>query len=303
MKKRKQNILVLLGIIVLVALFVSVALIRNYEKITTNKLAFVGVKGGITLYDSSGLFSSGGTSAESIISKLEKAEDDPLVKAVILEINSGGGTVVASKEVARKVEEIDKPTVAWIREKGGSGAYWIASAADVIVADEASMTGSIGVRGSYLEFSELFKEYGVDYQRLVSGKYKDLGSPYKNLTEEEYEVLIEKINIIENQFLEDIKENRNLTEEAIDKISTAEVFLGIEAEELGLVDKLGSKEEVVDSAEELANISSSKEIHYTKEKSLFEKLAGVLVKSSYFMGEGIGSSLFKMENQEVLVAK
>ncbi|UCD04434.1 MAG: signal peptide peptidase SppA [Candidatus Woesearchaeota archaeon] len=299
----KGNTLFLSFIVFIVIVFIGILIINFSTEVTSNKIALIKIKGDISLYDSEGFFFSGGASAESTIKRIERAESDPLVKAIILEINSGGGTVVATKEIVTAIKKAEKPIVAWIREVGASGAYWIASAADLIVADYASMTGSVGVRGSYLEFSELFEKYPITNQEISSGKYKEVGSPFRNLTESERQLLLNKINIIQELFLEEVKTNRGLSEEALERLSTAEIFLGVEAKELGLVDVLGSKEEAIDSAEELANIPSSVIVAYVKEKSFIEKMINTVVQSSYFVGRGIGDSFISISNEEVFLAK
>src|SRR3989344_9012865 len=129
------------------------------EVAISNGIAIIKIEGPITLKSSNQLFTEGSASSDEIIENLNKAENNNGVKAIILEINSPGGTVVASKEIADKVKSIQKPTIALIREVGASGAYWIASSSDLIIADELSITGSIGVISSYLQFSGLLDNY------------------------------------------------------------------------------------------------------------------------------------------------
>ena len=148
-------------------------------KETTNQIVIIPITGTITTELTSSLMQQKETSSTAILNYLDLAQRNPNIKGVLLEINSPGGTVVASKEIADKVKQMNKPVVSYIREIGTSGAYWIASSSNVIVADPLSITGSIGVIGSYLEFSQLLEKYGVTYQRLVSGSYKDTGSPFK----------------------------------------------------------------------------------------------------------------------------
>ncbi len=149
-------------------------------------------------------------SSQDIIENLDKASQDSTVKGIILEINSPGGTVVASKEIADRVKSMNKPVVSWIREIGTSGAYWIASSSDKIVADPLSITGSIGVISSYLEFAGLLKNYNVTYESLTTGKYKELGSPFKELSQEERAFLQSKLNQIHDYFVKEVAANRNL---------------------------------------------------------------------------------------------
>ncbi len=171
--------------------------------------------------------------------------------AIIYEWNSGGGAVVASKEILRSIESVDIPTVCRIRDTGASGAYLASLGCDRIVADSASLTGSIGVKSSYLEFSGLMDKYGIDYVNITAGKYKEVGSQFQNTTEEEKEILNEKVEIIHEDFLNAVEENRNLTEEQMNEVETGEIFLGSEARDLGLVDTLGGRQTSLEAAENI----------------------------------------------------
>ncbi len=253
----------------------------------SNKIAVIQIKGAISSGGNALPFESAGISSLSVLEKLDDADEDGSVKAIILEIDSPGGTVLASKEVADKIKEIEKPVVAWIRGTGASGAYWIASATDKIIADELSVIGSIGVTSSYLEFSGLLKEYDIAYQRLVTGEFKDIGSPYKELTEKEKDLLMKKINQIHDFFVREIAENRNISLAKVNKLATGEFFLGNEAVELGLVDEIGGKDEAVNVSKQLANITEADVVKYKESEGLFDYLLDA--KIPYQVGQGIGS--------------
>lgn len=171
--------------------------------------------------------------------------------AIIYEWNSGGGAVVASKEILRSIESVNIPTICRIRDIGASGAYLASLGCDHIIADPASMTGSIGVTSSYLQFSGLMDKYGVEYVNISAGEYKEIGSPYQNITEEEKEILQEKTEIIHEEFLSLVQENRNISQEQMEEIETGELFLGSEAKELGLIDTLGGRKTAVEEAENI----------------------------------------------------
>lgn len=164
--------------------------------------------------------------------------------AFLFQVNSPGGTVVASREIARMIEDVESPTVCQMKDLAASGAYWISSACDEIVADRLSVTGGIGVSASYLEFSEYLKEEGIDYVRLVKGEYKDTGSPYRNLTEEEREFLMDSLQKVYEGFVEAVARNRGMNVSEVRNISTGRTYLGGKARELGLVDHLGGRETV-----------------------------------------------------------
>src|SRR3989338_6986417 len=278
------------------AYLVSLAFERDNE-IISNGIAIVPIKGAILPEDSNDILRGSGMGSDTIINNLRKAEENKGIKAVVLEINSPGGTVVASREVANYVKSLSekKPVVAWIREMGASGAYWIASGADVIIADEMSITGSIGVLSSYLEFSGLLEKYGVRYERLVAGELKDVGSPYRDLTEAEKKLMNVKLKKIQDLFVKDVAENRKLDAAQINEIRQGFFYLGIEAVDLGLVDVLGGREEAIAKAKEIAGIADGKVVEYKPKKSILEFIEGFTNKAFFNIGRGIGLSLVNDE--------
>lgn len=295
----KLNKLLLTFFILFILFLISLSfstLLFSDDLDTSNKIVFIPVQGFISISSSDSFFSEAGASSDSIVSSIEKANKDPSVKAIVLEINSPGGNVVASREIANAVKASNKPVVSWIREVGASGAYWVASSSDYIIADDLSMTGSIGVIMSYLEFSDLMEKYGVKYEEFISGNYKSTGSPYKETTLQERIFLQNKINLIQKYFVDDVKKNRNLNES---KFSDASFYLGVEAKEIGLVDELGGKEQAISKAKQLANITEAKTITYESKKSLFEVLSQISYNSFFSIGEGIGSVLVEKQQPTI----
>ena len=178
-------------------------------------------------------------SSETIVGYLNKIEEDDNMEAIIVEIDSYGGYPVASEEIMNAIKKMTKPTVAVIREGAVSGAYLIASAADRIYASEMSDVGGIGITGSYLDYSQQNKEEGIIYQQLSSGKFKDTGSPDKELTAEEKELLMRNVRILHEAFVKRIAENRGLDIEKVEELADGSSMLGIMAMENGLVDEIG----------------------------------------------------------------
>ncbi len=244
--------------------------------------------------DSNFLSSSEHTTTDDIVKKIAAAAADPAVKGVLFEINSPGGSAVASKEIADAISALNKTKYSVIREVGASGAYWIASATDKIIAQESSVTGSVGVISSYLEFSRLFDKYGVTYERLTAGKYKDLGTPYKELTLEERAILEKKLAIIHQQFLSTVQKNRQLTPAQVEKIRTGEFFLGSEAKALHLIDAYGSKADAI--------VMLKKDIHIEDARIVEAKPKGGLLSyltqtGAYSFGKGFGASIAEHTQQ------
>ena len=189
-KRSKTKKIVLLILALIVSIFFIIPLFFSlFNGTKLGNVALISVNGVIMGGDGGGSLGQTIASSKTIVSFLEDAEKRTNVKAILLEINSPGGGAVASDEIASQIKSMKKPVVSVIREVGASGGYWIASATDHVIANRMSITGSIGVISSYLEFSELMKEYGVGYERLIAGKYKDVGTPFRKLEVEEKQLL------------------------------------------------------------------------------------------------------------------
>ena len=249
---------------------------------------------GVIMPDEGDMFGQSVVSSKTIVQFIESADKDPRIKAIILEINSPGGAAVSTDEIVSAIKRVNKTTVSYIREVGASGAYWVASATDYIFANRMSVTGSIGVISSYLQFSGLLKDYNVTYQRLVAGKYKDIGSPFKELTYDEERILQKQLDLIHKYFIQDIIKSRNLSDESINQIETAQIFLGIEAKELGLIDEFGSRDEAIKFIEKKLNITAQTK-EFVEKKTIFDVLSEVMNEKSFFVGKGIGSSLVEQK--------
>lgn len=262
-------------------------------ELETGNVAVIPIKGLISTNAEQQLL--GGISSQTIVELIEKAEDISTIKGIILEIDSPGGTPVASDEIASAVKKAEKPVVAVIRETGASGAYWIASAADKIYANRMSMTGSIGVRASRLEFAGFIQDHNITYRRLVAGKYKDAGNMWKEMTEEEQALYQKMLDDLHEEFIQTVSKNRKMPEEQVRELATGFVFLGREAKELGLIDELGAKDDAVKYLEDKLNITAETVI-YKKKGTLFEEMAGISSEGFYNIGQGIGS-VFKAEEQ------
>lgn len=277
--------------------------IGNEDSFIGEGIAVVPIQGVITLEDSQDFFTGATSGSNTIINNLKKAKNNDNVKAVILDINSPGGTVVASREVANYVKELneEKPVIALIREVGASGAYWIASGANWIISDELSITGSVGVMSSYLEYSGLMEKYGVKYERLIAGEYKDVGVPYRSLTNEEKKLMENKLDKIHEVFVNDVAKNRKLNNEQVTEIKTGFFYLGGEAKELGLVDELGGKESAIKKAKELGNLSDGNVVEYKTKKSILEILEGFSSRMFFNMGLGISYGLNANNEMEIMV--
>jgi len=193
---------------------------------------------------------AGGTYSNDVIEYLNTAREDSAIRAILLDVNSYGGQPVASEEIAEALKNTEKPSVAWVRQAATSGAYWIASAADTVIASANSDVGGIGITMSYLDNVAQNKEQGLTYNNLSSGKFKDAGNPDKTLTEEEFDLFRRDLAVIHANFIAAVASNRELPLEQVTAIADGSSMLGAMALENGLIDALGGQKEAYDQLRE-----------------------------------------------------
>jgi len=271
-------------------LFFFISLFTGPVNLYTGNIAVIPIKGVISTTDDGGLVIQGGVPSDEIVKWIKDADEEEKFKAILLEIDSPGGSPVATDEISRAVKEAKKPVIAVIREVGASGAFWIATATDKVYANRMSLTGSIGVTSSRLEFAGMLRDYNVTYRRLVSGKYKDAGSRWKEMTPEEqlmYQKIINKVHV---EFVREVARNRKMSFEEVAELAHGFVFLGSEALEFGLIDELGTKEDAVKWIEKTYTLEADL-YEFEEKKTFIEAIAGVFSRFSFRVGEGIGSSL------------
>ncbi len=193
-------------------------------------------------------------SSERVVRNIEDANERGHIEAIIVEVDSYGGMIVASEEIMNAIERSNKPVVAVIREHGLSGGYLAVSSADAIFASKLSNIGSISVTMSYLDYSEYLKEEGIIYHEITSGKFKDIGRSDKELTEEEREVLERNVEEAHKIFVEEVAENRNIESSKVEELADGSFMLGKKAREKGLVDEIGGTYEAKKWINEKLNI-------------------------------------------------
>ncbi len=196
------------------------------------------------------------TSSSEAVRQLKKYAEDGSVKAIVLRIESPGGGVSASQEIYDAVLEAKekKSVVASMGSVAASGGYYIACAADSIVANPGSLTGSIGVIAEFPVFDELFKKIGIRTEVVKSGELKDVGSPTRPMTEKERQMLQSVINDTYDQFVEAVVKNRRMEREKVLALADGSVFTGRQAEANGLVDRLENLEEAIRLAGKMGGI-------------------------------------------------
>lgn len=186
------------------------------------------------------------TNPDDFRSHLRAAEADPSILGILVRIDSGGGSPVASEIIAQAITDTVLPTAALIREYGTSGAYFAASAADTIFASPLSDVGSIGITMSYVENSRQNEQDGLGYVSLTSGTFKDAGNPNKPLSAAEREIFERDLDILHTEFVRHVAENRNMSVDSIAALADGSSMPGALALEKGLVDQLGDQNSTKD---------------------------------------------------------
>lgn len=235
------------------------------------------------------------TSSTDTIKQFKQYEENEDVKALVLRIDSPGGTVVAAQEIYTEIQKLreNKVVLASMGNVAASGGYYVASATEEIVANPGTLTGSIGVISEYPNIEELMKKVGLRSEVMKSGRFKDLGNPTREMTVEERQLLQDIIDNIHMQFIRDVALGRGRTVEEIEPLADGRVFTGEQAKENGLVDRLGSFEDALDRAAELAGIEGKPVIIYPEEKR--KKIWEYLVQSiADVMGSALRSTFEQM---------
>lgn len=229
-------------------------------------IAAVYLSGVISEEESTAFGSDAMISSNSTVELLEALTSDVSVKAVVLHINSPGGSAVASDEIYTKVRELRevKPVVARLSDVAASGGYYIAAGADKIVANQATLTGSIGVISQIPDLSGLFDKLGVNLQTVKTGEFKDIGSPSRALSEAELTIFQSAITDAFDQFVLAIADGRGMPEDVVRTLADGRFYSGKQAKEAGLVDELGTSDDAYELAAELAQVQDYSVVKYSQ---------------------------------------
>ncbi len=242
----------------------------------TDKVAVVPVEGTIASADTSVPGTQPPVTPEGLADALDQAAEDQAVAAVVLEVNSPGGGVTASDEMQQSILDFKrttgKPVVVSMGDTAASGGYYISTAADRIVANETTITGSLGVIFSLTNFAELADEYGVRQEVIKSGEFKDMGSSFRDLTPEEREIFQSLVDESYDEFVEVIVQGRDIPEERVREIADGRIYSGEQARELGLVDSFGGLDEAAKISQELANVQGATVVRYVQPETFTDAL-------------------------------
>lgn len=242
--------------------------VQSGKGLFPSKIAIIEVEGLILNARAGGILNPGENDVSLFVQQLEKAKSDPDVKAVVLRINSPGGTVSASDTLYQRVlkfrEETRKPVIASAQDVAASGGYYISCAADQIVVQPTSVVGSIGVIFNTFDISGTLGMIGVRTEPIKSGPMKDMGSPFKPLGEDERAIMQGMVNEYYARFKDVVKTNRRLDEAKVAQVSDGRVFSGQRCVELGLADRAGFLEDAIALAKELGKAPNAEVVLYKR---------------------------------------
>jgi protease-4 len=217
-----------------------------------------------------GLFGGGGAGAQDILAAIRQAQDDDDVDAVVVRIDSPGGAVVASDEIARAVDRLreEKPVVASMGDLAASGGYYVASQANKIFANAGTVTGSIGVIAILPNLEGASEKVGIKPLVLKAGALKDVGSPFREMTPEERDLYQKLLDESHRQFIDAVAEGRGVDAAKIRELADGRPYSGLQAKNNGLVDELGDLEAAYDAALELAELrrDEARLVEYRKDR-------------------------------------
>ncbi|MCA1022757.1 signal peptide peptidase SppA [Halobacillus litoralis] len=221
----------------------------------SNRIVEINLEG--TIMDSPGSntnpFSGGGYQHDRFMKKLEQIKNDPTIKGVHLYVNSPGGGVYESAEIHDKlieIKEADKMIYVSMGNMAASGGYYVSAPADQIYASNETFTGSLGVIMQSVNYQELANEYGVKFNTIKSGEFKDIMSPTKEMTDADREILQTLVDESYQQFVDVISEGRDMTESRVKELADGRIYSGKQAAENGLVDQIGFREDTLTALKE-----------------------------------------------------
>lgn len=272
----KRNVIIAIAIIAVCFLlfvgFVTLVCLISLPVARVEKVAVINLDGPIGEDGQSSPFVQPGITPRYVHKQLERARKDPQVKAIVLKVNSPGGAVGASQEIAGEIKRTKKPIVVCMGDMAASGGYYISAPADKIVAKPGTLTGSIGVISQVADLTGLYEKLGIKLQTIKSGKHKDMYQ--RQLTAEEQQIMQGMCDELYDQFIKEVARDRKSPETKVRKLATGQLYTGVEAKKLGLIDELGDYQDAVDLAAKLGKVKKPVVEEYPP-RTIWETLFGL----------------------------
>jgi protease-4 len=276
-KKVVKKRIIIISVCVLALLAAILVPVILLSRPAAGKVVVISLSGTITADDSSSL--SGSTITPGLVrSYLSKAEADKAVKAIVLRIESSGGEIEPCQEILLQIERAKetKTIVVSMGEMAASGGYYISTHADKIVAMPTTQTGAIGVISAAIDVKGLLDKLGIQIEIFKGGKYKDMYWGLRELTPEEETIMQQMVDEYYQGFIDVVAEGRGLGQEDVRNLATGQLYSGIKAKDLGLIDALGDLDTAINLAAQLAGIKTPV-VEYYKQPGLIGRLLSGLV--------------------------
>lgn len=229
-------------------------------------------------------------SAEDVIKTVQQFEEDPQIKAMVVRIDSPGGSVSASQEMVEAIQSITKPVVISMGDMAASGGYYVACAGPKIYANAGTLTGSIGVISQVMEVEDLLTFFKVKVHTVKTGALKDAGSPYRAFNEADRAFFSALGVEILDQFVSHVAQARKKTHDEIAVLADGRVWSGREAQQLGLIDEIGGFQVAINDLKKMAHITGNHTLVYPK-KSTDSMLEDLLMQGASHVAVGLRSGL------------
>ncbi|HAN48160.1 MAG: signal peptide peptidase SppA [Nitrospira sp.] len=214
--------------------------------------------------------------AQATISELKQYSENPLVKAIVLRIDSPGGGVVPSQEIHDAVKRVknksNKAVIASMGTVAASGGYYIAAATDRIIANPGTLTGSIGVIMEMANFEGLMKKVGVEGVVIKSGRFKDVGSPLRKMSDEERKLLQSVMDDVHHQFIQAVADGRSLEVSDVEPLADGRIYTGRQAKDARLVDELGDLDDAIHIAADIAGMEGEPKVVEPRKRFSFRDI-------------------------------
>ena len=280
----------------LLLLLMAVRISGGMDGISTGRgeIALIRIDGMIVAGESGfSMLGGAATGSDDVVDEIETAVEDSDVKGIVLRINSPGGSAAGSQEIYQAVERArgarngEFVVVASMADVAASGGYYVAAAADKILADRATITGSIGAIALHQDMSGLLEKIGVELEVIKSGALKDMLSPTAPLGDEAREIVRSLVMEVHDQFIADVANGRGMEESAVRTLADGRIYTGQQAKEKGLVDECGGLRDALDAAGELAGVGPGPRVKEYGAPSLLRWLLG---SSSSISGRQAGTA-------------
>lgn len=297
MKKR-----IVIGLILVILLILLIMAVQSLSQPQArpglkggDKIGVIEISGVMAGTSTTNLLSGSTASARDIMAIVRQAASRPDIKAVVVRVDSPGGTSVAAQEIGVELDKLrasGKPVITSMGDVCASGGYWIACSTDHIMANPATLTGSIGVIMEMQNMQGLYEKIGLKEVVIKSGEHKDIGSPFRELTAVEQQLLQGIVQDSYQQFVDQVLKGREgkITREQLMPLADGRIFTGAQAKDLGLVDSLGDYYDAIEQAKIMAGIPGEATVEVLNQEDMWKRLVSSL--ESALLGNQLKARLY-----------